>query len=165
MKNLSEISFSGKKVLIRVDFNVPLNDRFEITDDNRIIAALPTIKKVLKDGGSVIIMSHLGRPKNGPEDKFSLKHLQKYLSALLGVNVFFVEDCIGEKAEKAAEKLAAGEVLLLENLRFHKSEKEGDFSFAKQLSSLADVYVNDAFGTAHRAHASTAVVAQFVPDD
>lgn len=165
MKNLSEISFSGKKVLIRVDFNVPLNDRFEITDDNRIIAALPTIKKVLKDGGSVIIMSHLGRPKNGPEDKFSLKHLQKYLSALLGVNVFFVEDCIGEKAEKAAEKLAAGEVLLLENLRFHKSEKEGDFSFAKQLSSLADVYVNDAFGTAHRAHASTAVVAQFFPDD
>ena len=128
MKNLSEISFSGKKVLIRVDFNVPLNDRFEITDDSRIIAALPTIKKVLKDGGGAIIMSHLGRPKNGPENKFSLKHLQKYLSVLLGVDVFFIEDCVGEKAQGAAKKLAAGEVLLLENLRFHKSEKEGDFS-------------------------------------
>ncbi len=165
MKNLSEISFSGKKVLIRVDFNVPLNDRFEITDDSRIIAALPTIQKVLKDGGGAIIMSHLGRPKNGPENKFSLKHLQKYLSVLLGVDVFFIEDCVGEKAQRAAKKLAAGEVLLLENLRFHKSEQEGDFSFAKQLSSLADVYINDAFGTAHRAHASTAVVAQFFPND
>lgn len=165
MKNLSEISFSGKKVLIRVDFNVPLNDQFEITDDSRMVAALPTIKKVLADGGSAIIMSHLGRPKNGPEQKFSLKHLQKHLSVLLGTDVFFVEDCVGEQAQEAASQLVGREVLLLENLRFHKSEKEGDFSFAKQLSGLADAYINDAFGTAHRAHASTAVVAQFFPDD
>ena len=165
MKTLSQVSFSGKKVLIRVDFNVPLNERFEITDDSRIVAALPTIKKIIEDDGSAILMSHLGRPKNGPEHSLSLKHLQKHLAVLLGSDVGFIEDCVGEKAETAANQLAKGKVLLLENLRFHKSEKTGSFSFAKQLSKLADVYINDAFGTAHRAHASTSVVAQFFPND
>jgi len=158
-------SFSGKKALIRVDFNVPLDDSFKITDDTRIRAAIPTIKKILKDGGSVILMSHLGRPKSGPEDKFSLKHLVKHIADLLGVPVLFATDCVGEVAEKAAADLKAGQVLLLENLRFHKEEEKGDRDFSEKLSRLGDVYVNDAFGTAHRAHASTTVVADFFPVD
>ncbi|MCK7559522.1 phosphoglycerate kinase [Chitinophaga sedimenti] len=150
--------------MIRVDFNVPLNDKFEITDDTRMKAAVPTIKKILADGGSVILMSHLGRPKDGPTDKYSLKHLVNHLVKLLdGATVKFAEDCVGEVAEKAAANLQAGEVLLLENLRFHKQEEKGDKAFAEQLSKLGDVYVNDAFGTAHRAHASTAVIAEYYP--
>jgi phosphoglycerate kinase len=158
-------SFSGKKALIRVDFNVPLDDHFHITDDTRIRAAVPTIQKILKDGGSVILMSHLGRPKSGPEDKFSLRHLVSHISVLLGTEVLFATDCVGEVAEKAAADLKAGQVLLLENLRFHKEEEKGDRDFSEKLSRLGDVYVNDAFGTAHRAHASTTVVADFFPDD
>jgi len=165
MRTMDNYSFSGKKALIRVDFNVPLDDSFEITDDTRIRAAVPTIKKILKDGGSVILMSHLGRPKSGPEDKFSLKHLVKHIADLLGVPVLFANDCVGDVAEKAAADLKAGEVLLLENLRFHKEEEKGDRDFSEKLSRLGDVYVNDAFGTAHRAHASTTVVAEFFPDD
>lgn len=158
-------SFSGKKALIRVDFNVPLDDHFRITDGTRIRAAVPTIKKILKDGGSVILMSHLGRPKNGPEDKFSLRHLVNHISELLDTEVQFATDCVGDVAEKAAADLKAGQVLLLENLRFHKEEEKGDRDFAEMLSRLGDVYVNDAFGTAHRAHASTTVVADFFPAD
>ena len=161
---MDTFSFTGKKALIRVDFNVPLNEAMEITDDTRIRAALPTIKKVLADGGAVILMSHLGRPKNGPEDKFSLRHLVNHISELLSVNVSFSADCVGNAASSAATELKMGEVLLLENLRFHKEEEAGDEGFAKQLSELGDVYVNDAFGTAHRAHASTTVVAQFFPE-
>ncbi|MFN8714488.1 MAG: phosphoglycerate kinase [Bacteroidota bacterium] len=164
MKTVADFSFSGKKVLIRVDFNVPLNDSFVITDDTRMRAAIPTIQKILADGGSCILMSHLGRPKEGPADKFSLKHLVSHLSQLLGgINVHFATDCIGEPATTAAAALKAGEVLLLENLRFHKQEEKGDEAFAQQLSQLGDFYVNDAFGTAHRAHASTAVIAKFFP--
>jgi phosphoglycerate kinase len=162
MKTIDQINFEGKKALIRVDFNVPLNANFEITDDTRICAAIPTIKKILSDGGAVILMSHLGRPKNGPEDKFSLKHIVKHLSNQLNLTVQFVNDCIGEDVDKAANNLQNGEVLLLENLRFYAEEKAGDAAFAKKLSSIADIYVNDAFGTAHRAHASTAVIADFV---
>jgi phosphoglycerate kinase len=158
-------SFSGKKALIRVDFNVPLDDHFHITDDTRIRAAVPTIQKILKDGGSIILMSHLGRPKSGPEDKFSLRHLVSHISVLLGTEVLFATDCVGEVAEKAAAELKAGQVLLLENLRFHKEEEKGDRDFSEKLSRLGDVYVNDAFGTAHRAHASTAVIAKFFPTD
>lgn len=158
-------SFAGKKALIRVDFNVPLDDDFRITDDTRITAALPTVKKVLKNGGAVILMSHLGRPKSGPEDKFSLRHLVGHLSDLIGVPVKFADDCVGEKATSAAKSLKMGEVLLLENLRFHKEEEAGDVDFAKQLAQLGDIYVNDAFGTAHRAHASTTIVADFFPND
>jgi len=165
MRTMDTYSFSGKKALIRVDFNVPLDDSFKITDDTRIRAAIPTIKKILKDGGSVILMSHLGRPKSGPEDKFSLKHLVKHIADLLGVPVLFATDCVGEVAEKAAADLKAGQVLLLENLRFHKEEEKGDRDFSEKLSRLGDVYVNDAFGTAHRAHASTTVVADFFPVD
>nr|MBC7613528.1 phosphoglycerate kinase [Pseudopedobacter sp.] len=164
MKTIDNINFSGKKALIRVDFNVPLDAAFNITDDKRMTAALPTINKILKDGGSVILMSHLGRPKDGPTDKYSLKHIVKHLSDLLGKEVAFVDDCIGEEAQKKAADLNIGEVLLLENLRFHKEEEKGDKAFAEQLSKLGDVYVNDAFGTAHRAHASTAVIAQFFPE-
>jgi len=164
MSAFSQYDFKGKKALIRVDFNVPLNDKMEITDDNRMRAAVPTIQKILKDGGSVILMSHLGRPKDGPSDKYSLKHLVKHLSELLGgVPVLFASDCIGEPAHLTASMLRPGEVLMLENLRFHKEEEKGDEAFAKELSTLGDVYVNDAFGTAHRAHASTAVIAQFFP--
>ena len=164
MSKFSDHNFKGQKALIRVDFNVPLNDQLEITDDNRMQAAVPTIKKILADGGSVILMSHLGRPKDGPTDKYSLKHLVNRLVKLLGgATVKFAEDCIGEVAEKAAAGLQPGEVLLLENLRFHKQEEKGDKAFAEQLSKLGDVYVNDAFGTAHRAHVSTAVIAEFFP--
>lgn len=164
MKTIDFLNFSGKKALIRVDFNVPLDGKFNITDDNRIVGAVPTIEKILNDGGSVILMSHLGRPKEGPEDKYSLRHLVRHLSVLLNRTVLFADDCIGDEAGKKAKELKAGEVLLLENLRFYKEEEKGDENFAKKLASLADVYVNDAFGTAHRAHASTAVIAKFFPD-
>ncbi|MEO8584056.1 MAG: phosphoglycerate kinase [Flavitalea sp.] len=163
MADFSSYNFSGKKALIRVDFNVPLNDQFEITDDTRIRASVPTIKKILKDGGSVILMSHLGRPKDGPTDKYSLKHLVSHLQELIGVNVQFANDCIGEEAVNKSTALKPGEVLLLENLRFYKEEEKGDKGFAKKLAALGDVYVNDAFGTAHRAHASTAVIADDFP--
>ncbi len=166
MPDFSQFNFNGKKALIRVDFNVPLNDKLEITDDNRMRAAVPTIRKILKDGGSVILMSHLGRPKDGPTDKYSLKHLVNHLSELLdGVPVLFANDCIGEQAKQMAGMLRPGEVLLLENLRFYKEEEKGNEGFAKKLSELGDIYVNDAFGTAHRAHASTAVIAKFFPGD
>src|ERR1700761_5724704 len=164
MRTVDDYNFKNRKALVRVDFNVPLNDKFEITDDTRMRAALPTINKILKDGGAVILMSHLGRPKDGPEDKFSLKHLVPHLSDLLGQQVEFADDCIGPDAIEKAKKLSKGEVLLLENLRFYKQEEKGDVEFAKKLAALGDVYVNDAFGTAHRAHASTAVIAQFFPD-
>jgi phosphoglycerate kinase len=162
MSKFSDFNFKGHKALVRVDFNVPLDDKFNITDDNRMVGAIPTIKKILADGGGVILMSHFGRPKNGPADEFSLKHLVKHLHELLGgqTKVFFAEDCIGSQAGMTANMLRAGEVLLLENLRFHKEEEAGDEAFAKKLSMLGDVYVNDAFGTAHRAHASTAVIAK-----
>lgn len=165
MQSIDNYDFKGKKALIRVDFNVPLNEKFEITDDTRMRAAIPTIKKVLSGGGSVILMSHLGRPKNGPEDKFSLKHIQKHLEELIGTNVRFAADCIGESARKQAAELKPGEVLLLENLRFYKEEEKGDEEFARKLAELGDVWINDAFGTAHRAHASTAVIAKFFPHD
>ncbi|MGA6117858.1 phosphoglycerate kinase [Sphingobacterium anhuiense] len=164
MKTVDNLNFADKKALIRVDFNVPLDDNFNITDDNRIQGATPTIKKILNDGGSVILMSHLGRPKDGPTDKYSLKHIVSHLSGVLGVDVQFAADCIGEDAVEKAKKLKPGQVLLLENLRFYKEEEKGDVAFAEKLSKLGDVYVNDAFGTAHRAHASTAVIAQFFPD-
>ncbi|MGY8987212.1 MAG: phosphoglycerate kinase [Flavobacteriales bacterium] len=160
MKNINEVSFSGKRVMVRVDFNVPLDENFNITDNSRISAALPTINKLISDGAKVILMSHLGRPK-GEEEKFSLKHIVNHLSELLNIPVSFSENCIGEKTKKEVENLQNGEVLLLENLRFHPEEKKGDLEFSKQLSELADVYVNDAFGTAHRAHSSTAIIAQF----
>jgi phosphoglycerate kinase len=164
MSKFAAYNFKDKKALIRVDFNVPLNDKFEITDDTRMKAAVPTIKKILGDGGMVILMSHLGRPKDGPTDKYSLKHLIKHLSELLGgTTVFFANDCIGEQAHLTQNMMRPGEVLLLENLRFYKEEEKGDEEFAKKLSALGDVWVNDAFGTAHRAHASTAVIAKFFP--
>lgn len=162
MSKFAAHDFKGQKALIRVDFNVPLNDKYEITDDNRMRAAVPTIKKILNDGGSVILMSHLGRPKDGPTEKYSLKHLIQHLSELLGgTTVLFANDCIGEQAYLTAGMIRPGEVLLLENLRFYKEEEKGDAAFAEKLSKLGDVWVNDAFGTAHRAHASTAVIAQF----
>ena len=163
MKTIDDFSFKNEKALIRVDFNVPLNKEFNITDDTRIRATLPTLKKILGDGGSLILMSHLGRPKDGPEEKYSLKHLVKHFSDLLARPVIFSEDCIGEKTTELANALKPGEVLLLENLRFHKEEEKGDKDFARQLASLGTVYVNDAFGTAHRAHASTSVIADFFP--
>ncbi|WP_447766856.1 phosphoglycerate kinase [Sphingobacterium faecium] len=164
MKTVDNLNFADKKALIRVDFNVPLDDNFNITDDNRIQGATPTIKKILNDGGSVILMSHLGRPKDGPTDKYSLKHIVSHLSQVLGIDVQFANDCIGEEAVDKAKHLEPGQVLLLENLRFYKEEEKGDVAFAEKLAKLGDVYVNDAFGTAHRAHASTAVIAQFFPD-
>ncbi len=164
MKTIDQLNFAGKKALIRVDFNVPLDKDYKITDDNRITAALPTLKKILADGGSLILMSHLGRPKEGPTEKYSLKHIIPHLSELLGKEVQFADDCIGQQATDKAAALKDGEVLLLENLRFYKEEEKGDKDFAEKLSKLGDVYVNDAFGTAHRAHASTAVIAQFFPD-
>lgn len=167
MSQFSQHNFSGQKALIRVDFNVPLDKATQaITDDTRMKAAIPTIQKILKDGGSVILMSHLGRPKEGPEEKYSLKHLVQHLSELLGgTTVLFANDCIGEQAYLTADMMKPGEVLLLENLRFYKEEEKGDAAFAEKLSKLGDVYVNDAFGTAHRAHASTAVIAQFFPKE
>lgn len=164
MNSIDNYYFSGKKALIRVDFNVPLNDTFEITDTTRIDAALPTIRKIQEGGGSVILMSHLGRPKTGPEDKYSLRHLLPYLNKQLGVEVKFANDCIGEQATEMAAGLAPGDVLLLENLRFYKEETAGDEAFAAKLAKLGNVYVNDAFGTAHRAHASTAIIAKFFPN-
>ncbi|MBN8788590.1 MAG: phosphoglycerate kinase [Terrimonas sp.] len=164
MSKFSSYNFKSQKALVRVDFNVPLNDKLEITDDTRMRAAVPTIKKILDDGGKVILMSHFGRPKKGSEDKYSLKHLVKHLSDLLsGTTVLFANDCIGEQAFLTADMMKPGEVLLLENLRFYKEEEAGDEAFAKKLASLGDVYVNDAFGTAHRAHASTSIIAKFFP--
>ncbi|MCX2575623.1 phosphoglycerate kinase [Pedobacter sandarakinus] len=164
MKTIDQLDFKDKKALIRVDFNVPLDDDFKITDDKRMRAALPTITKILNDGGSVILMSHLGRPKDGPTDKYSLKHILGDLSRMLDLEVKFADDCIGTSAVEKAKNLIPGDVLLLENLRFYKEEEKGDVAFAEKLAKLGDVYVNDAFGTAHRAHASTAVIAQFFPD-
>lgn len=165
MQTINSYNFKGKKALIRVDFNVPLNENFEITDDTRMTAAVPTIKKVIEAGGSPIIMSHFGRPKNGPEDKYSMKHLRKHLADLLGVEVKLAPDCIGDEVKAIATALKPGEVLMLENLRFHKEEEKGDETFAGKLAELGDCWINDAFGTAHRAHASTAVIAKFFPND
>ncbi len=161
MSKFSEYNFSGQKALVRVDFNVPLNEQYEITDDTRMTATIPTIKKILADGGSAILMSHLGRPKDGPTDKFSLKHILKHLGELLGTDILFAHDCIGEEAKNLSASLKPGQVLLLENLRFYKEEEKGDEAFAEKLATLGDVYINDAFGTAHRAHASTAIIAKF----
>jgi len=161
---LDDFDFKDKKALVRVDFNVPLDNNFEITDDTRIRAVVPTIEKILSDGGSAVLMSHLGRPLGGAKEKYSLKHLVDNLSARFMITVEFAEDCIGEDAINKAFRLQPGEILLLENLRFHNEEKQGDPKFAKKLSILGDVFVNDAFGTAHRAHASTAVIAQFFDD-
>jgi phosphoglycerate kinase len=163
MKTIDDINFSNKKALIRVDFNVPLDADFNITDDKRMTAALPSIQKILNDGGSVILMSHLGRPKDGPTDKYSLRHIVAHLSKLLNKEVAFADDCIGAQATEKAANLKSGEVLLLENLRFYKEEEKGDVAFAEKLSKLGEIYVNDAFGTAHRAHASTSIIAQFFP--
>lgn len=164
MKTLADFNFKNKKALVRVDFNVPFDENFKVTDATRIEAAKPTIDKILKDGGSVILMSHLGRPK-GAEEKFSLKHILSTASEILGVSVKFANDCVGSEAKSAAENLQPGGVLLLENLRFHKEEEAGDVAFSKELASLGDIYVNDAFGTAHRAHASTTIIAQFFPNE
>ncbi|WP_115460761.1 phosphoglycerate kinase [Winogradskyella aurantiaca] len=164
MKTIDNFDFNNKRALIRVDFNVPLNNNLEVTDTTRIVAAKPTIIKILEDGGSCVLMTHLGRPK-GPEDKFSLKHIVDTVQDIIGVNVKFVNDCVGSEVEAAANDLKSGEILLLENLRFHPEEKAGDPGFAEALSKLGDIYVNDAFGTAHRAHASTAVVADHFPEN
>ena len=164
MQTVANFNFAGKKALVRVDFNVPLNERFEIIDDTRIKATIPTIQKILKDGGSVVLMSHLGRPKDGPTEKYSLKHLVTPLSLVFCVKVQFATDCISDEAVELANGLQAGEILLLENLRFCKEEEKGDVDFAKKLARLGNVWVNDAFGTAHRAHASTAVIGQFFTD-
>lgn len=161
MKTVDSINFKNKRAIIRVDFNVPLNDAFEVTDNTRIRAAIPTLKKILKDGGSIVLMSHLGRPKEGPTNKFSLKHIVSELSKQLGETVQFADDCIGANAFEKSKALRAGEVLLLENLRFYKEEEKGDAAFAEKLSKHGEIYVNDAFGTAHRAHASTAVIANY----
>jgi phosphoglycerate kinase len=164
MKTINDINFNSRRALIRVDFNVPLDKSFNVTDDNRIQATIPTLKKILKDGGSCVLMSHLGRPKDGPEEKYSLKHTIKKTEELLGVPVKFANDCISEEAFKMSNDLKPGEVLLLENLRFYKEEEKGDVGFAQKLARHGHVYVNDAFGTAHRAHASTTIVAQFFTD-
>ena len=161
MKTINDFNFKDKKALVRVDFNVPEDDQLKVTDNTRIVAVKPTIEKILKDGGSVILMAHLGRPKGEVKDEFSLKHILGEVSHVFGQEVKFVDECVGEKAEQAASELKNGEILLLENLRFHSEEEKGDEGFAEQLSKLADAYVNDAFGTAHRAHASTAIIAQF----
>ena len=166
MISIDNFNFNSKKALVRVDFNVPLDkETLTITDDKRIRAALPTIQKILSDNGSAILMSHLGRPKNGPEDKFSLKHIIDRIVDLTGAKVHFANDCIGIEAKELSEKIAPGEILLLENVRFYPEETQGDESFAKQLAMLGDCYVNDAFGTAHRAHASTCQIAQFFPNN
>ncbi|AZA80269.1 phosphoglycerate kinase [Chryseobacterium sp. G0186] len=161
MKTINDFNFKDKKALVRVDFNVPQDDQLNVTDNTRIVAVKPTVEKILKDGGSVILITHLGRPKGEVKDEFSLKHILGEVSSVLGQEVKFVDECIGEKAEKAAAELKPGEILLLENVRFHNEEEKGDEAFAEQLSKLGDAYVNDAFGTAHRAHASTAVIAKF----
>jgi phosphoglycerate kinase len=163
MKTLNDFDFENKKALIRVDFNVPLNEGFEVTDATRIESAKPTIIKVLEDGGSCILMSHLGRPK-GIQNEFSLRHIVSKIENVLGFKIMFATNCVGLGVEEMAKNLNPGEILLLENLRFHKEEEQGDVGFAKQLSKLGDVYVNDAFGTAHRAHASTTIIAQFFPN-
>ena len=163
MKTLKDFNFQDKRALIRVDFNVPLNENFEVTDATRIVSAKPTIIKILEDGGSCVLMSHLGRPK-GVQAEFSLKHIITKIEDVLGVEVKFAENCVGEEAEAMANTLQPGEILLLENLRFHEEEKKGNLEFAEKLSKLGDIYVNDAFGTAHRAHASTTIVAQFFPE-
>ena len=163
MNTIDQHNFKGQKALIRVDFNVPLDKEYNITDDTRIRAAIPTIQKILKDGGSVILMSHLGRPKEGPAEKYSLKHLVAHLTKVLNTNVKFADDCIGDSARNLSASLMPGEVLLLENLRFYKEEEKGNEEFAQKLATLGTFYVNDAFGTAHRAHASTAVIAKFFP--
>lgn len=163
MKTINDFNFNGKKALVRVDFNVPQDDQLKVTDNTRIVAVKPTVDKILQDGGAVILMAHLGRPKGEVKDEFSLKHIVEEVSHVLGHQVKFVDECVGEKAEQAAQNLNAGEILLLENLRFHKEEEKGDEAFAESLSKLGDAYVNDAFGTAHRAHASTAVIAKFFP--
>ena len=165
MKTVDSINFKNKRALVRVDFNVPLNEKYEVTDSTRIKAAIPTLKKILNDGGSIVLMSHLGRPKEGPSDKYSLKHIVSELSKQLGVNVLFDDNCIGENAFSKSAALKNGEVLLLENLRFYKEEEKGDEAFAQKLSQHGQIYVNDAFGTAHRAHASTAVIAKFFNSD
>lgn len=166
MAKIDNVNFENKRALIRVDFNVPLDkETLEVTDSTRIDAAVPTIKKVLASGGSVVIMSHLGRPKEGPEDKFSLKHIIPSIERAIGSDVNFVGDCVSSESFKASEKLNSGQVLLLENLRFYKEETKGDVDFAKKLSNHGDIYINDAFGTAHRAHASTAIIANFFPND
>lgn len=165
MKTIDSLNFQNKRALIRVDFNVPLNENFEVTDETRIKAAAPTIKQILAKGGSVVLMSHLGRPKEGPTNKYSLKHIVSTVSKLVGTEVQFAEDCIGADAFAKSAALKPGQVLLLENLRFYKEEEKGDVTFAEKLSKHGDIYVNDAFGTAHRAHASTAVIAQFFNDD
>lgn len=165
MKTINDFSFNGKKTLIRVDFNVPQDQNLQVTDNTRIVAAKPTIDKILNDGGSVILMTHLGRPKGEKNDTFSLKHIVNEVTKVLEKPVKFVEDCIGEIAENAAKNLQQGEILLLENLRFYNEEENGDKSFAEKLSKLGDIYVNDAFGTAHRAHASTAIIAEFFPEN
>ncbi|MFK7757934.1 MAG: phosphoglycerate kinase [Flavobacteriales bacterium] len=164
MISINDYNFSGKRALIRVDFNVPFDKDFNVTDDTRIRAALPTIQKVIKDGGKAILMSHLGRPKNGPEEKYSMNHVKAKLEELLGKSVHMASNCVGDEVKAQADNLSKGEVLLLENLRFHKEEQAGDEFFSGQLAELGDVYVNDAFGTAHREHASTAVIARFFPD-
>ncbi|PKV76282.1 phosphoglycerate kinase [Pontibacter ramchanderi] len=165
MRTVDAYNFAGKKALVRVDFNVPLDADYRITDDTRIRAAVPTIQKILNDGGAVILMSHLGRPKTGPEEKYSLRHLVDRLSKEFNTTVKFATDCVGPEAAQLAQDLKPGEILLLENLRFHKAEEKGDLEFARELSTLGDVYVNDAFGTAHREHASTAVIARYFPND
>lgn len=165
MKTINDFNFNNKKAIIRVDFNVPLNDQFQVTDDNRIVAAKPTIDKIVNQGGIAILMSHLGRPKNGPEDQFSLKHIVSKVEEVLGRKVTFVNDSVGADVEKVVADAKAGDVILLENLRFYKEEEAGDEAFAEKLSKLGDIYVNDAFGTAHRAHASTTIVAKFFPND
>ena len=165
MKTINDFNFNNKKAIIRVDFNVPLNDQFQVTDDNRIVAAKPTIDKIVNQGGIAILMSHLGRPKNGPEDQFSLKHIVSKVEEVLDRKVTFVNDSVGADVEKVVADAKAGDVILLENLRFYKEEEAGDETFAEKLSKLGDIYVNDAFGTAHRAHASTTIVAKFFPND
>ena len=163
MKTIKQFDFSGKKALVRVDFNVPQDENLKVTDNTRITAVKPTIEKILSDGGSVILMTHLGRPKGEKNDKYSLKHILPEIEKILGKSVKFADDCIGEEAVKLASELKSGEILLLENLRFYNEEEKGDKAFAEKLAKLGDAYVNDAFGTAHRAHASTAVIAEFFP--
>ena len=164
MRSIDDFNFRNRKALLRVDFNVPLNNELIVTDETRIIAAIPTIKKIINEGGSVILMSHLGRPEKGPENKYSLKHIIPNLQEKLGMEVKFAGDCIGSLALQLSKTIGTGEIILLENVRFYQEEIQGDHDFAIELAKLGDIYVNDAFGTAHRAHASTTIVAQFFED-